>query len=271
MMSEPVDAGIKNSKSEVGSETNSFIETASEFRKIVTVAASALFAFVGACIAHEVVGHSGACLIGGGIVAQVSSSLFKCDPGTLISDLGGPGANLIAGLISLIGLRGRRRGTALHLVLAFSAAFNMFWLAGELIISAVLARDDFAYAARSFGAARYFVRAIFGAGGISLAIMTCRLLAHQGLSRNMLRLAYCVVGTAVCLSAGLHASPIGPALREAAFESFGGMAWLLCVRPRPPNSNVGAELGYYAAPWTISLLALIALGLLLAIGHGYAV
>ena len=264
------DAGLQEGKSEAESEPDSSIGTASTSRSILLIAASALAAFVGACTAHELVGHSGACLIDGGTVVEVSSSLFKCRPGTLVSDLGGPGANFIVGLVSLILLRDRQRGTLIHLVLAFSVAFNMFWLAGELLMSAVLARDDFAYAARTFGAAQFFARAIFGMAGISLAIMTCRLMAYQGLSRNMLRLAYCVVGTGVCLSAGLHATPIGPALREAALESFGGMAWLLCVSPRPPNSMRVAKLAFNPASWSISLLALIAFSLLLALGHGYA-
>ena len=240
-----------------------------EFRGIVVVAASAVLAFVGACVAHEVAGHAGACLIGGGTVGQVSSSLFACHPGTLLADLGGPGANFMMGLVSLLVLRGRQRGTTLHLVLALSVAFNMFWVAGELLMSAVVARDDFAYAARMFGAAQIPVRVIFGAAGIGLATTTCRLMGRQGLPRSALLLAYWVTGLAVCTSAVFYAGPIKPALREAALESFGAMAWIWCVRPGPPSSDAGAKPVHTAALWPISLLALIAFSLLLALGHGY--
>lgn len=240
-----------------------------EFRGIVAVAASAVLAFVGACVAHEVAGHAGACLIGGGTVAQVSSSLFACQPGTLLADLGGPGANFMMGLVSLLLLRGRQRGTTIHLVLALSVAFNMFWVAGELLMSAVVARDDFAYAARMFGAAQIPVRTIFGAAGIGLAIMTCRLMGCQGLPRSALRLAYGVAGAAVCASAVFYVGPIWPALREATLESFGAMAWLWCIHPSPPNSEASTKPIHTAVLWPISLLALIAFSLLLALGHGY--
>lgn len=240
-----------------------------EFRGIVFVAAGAVLAFVGACVAHEVAGHAGACLIGGGTVRQVSSSLFACHPGTLLADLGGPGANFMIGLVSLLLLQGQQRGTTLHLVLTLSAAFNMFWVVGELLMSAVMARDDFAYAARMFGAAQIPVRIIFGAAGIGLAIMTCRLVGRQGLPRSALLLAYWVIGVAVCVSAVFYVGPIKLALREAALESFGTMAWLWCIRPDPTSPDTGEKPGDSAALWPISMLALIAFSLLLALGHGY--
>jgi hypothetical protein len=246
------------------------IVTSRKFRGAVGVAASAVLAFVAACFAHEVAGHAAACLIGGGTVVQVSSSIFACRPGTLLADLGGPCANFVLGLASLILLRGRRRGTALHLVLALSVAFNMFWVSGELLMSALVARDDFAYAARIFCVAQIPVRGIFGALGIALVVRTCRLMGKQDLPRSALRLAYCVAGAAVCASAIFAAGPIGPALREAALESFGAMAWLWCVRPGPRDSDGGLEQVGTPALWPVSLLALIAFGLLLALGHGYA-
>lgn len=264
-----MNAGSEGRRSPVLSTTYPPIAAARNYRGIVAVAASAVLAFVGACVAHEVVGHTGACLIGGGIVERVSSSLFACRPGTLLADLGGPAANFMMGLVSLTLLRGRRRGVPIHLVLALSVAFNMFWVAGELLMSALVGRDDFAYAARLFGAAQVPVRTIFGAAGIALAIMTCRLMDQQGLPRSALRLAYCVAGAAVCASALFYAGPVGPALREAALESFGAMAWLWCVRPGPTNSDAGAKPAHAVALWPVSLLALIAFGLLLTLGHGY--
>jgi hypothetical protein len=235
----------------------------------VAAGASAALAFTGACIAHEVAGHAGACIGGGSTVAQVTSWLFICRPGILLADLGGPGANLLVGAASLLLLRGRRRGTVTHVLLALSAAFNLFWAAGCLIEGAVAARGDFAYAARLAGALQLPLRIAFGAMGVGLALMTCRLIGRQGLPRATLRCAYWVAGAAACASALLYTGPVGPALREAALESFGAMAWLWVVRPRPAGADTGAEPAVGASSWRLPVSASVAFGLLLALGHGY--
>jgi hypothetical protein len=232
-------------------------------------AGAATLAFTVACFAHEVAGHAGACLAGGGAVAHVTSALFACRPGLLLADLGGPFANLLLAAASLSLLRARRPGTATHLVLLLVAAFDVFWLAGCLIEGAALVRGDFAYAVRLSGAAQLPVRAGFGIVGVGVALAMCRLLGRQGVAPGTLRLAYWVAGTVACASALFATGPIGPALRETGLESFGAMAWLWVVRERPDGPDGGIREDAREASWPMLVPALIAAGMLLALGHGY--
>jgi len=231
------------------------------------VAACAALAITSACLAHEVLGHAGACLAGGGTVTRMTSSLFACNPGLLLADLGGPGASLLMAAACVLLLRGGRPGSLARLVFVLAAAFNALWLAGCLLESAVAARGDFAYAARLAGDAQAPLRAMFGLAGLGLGVATCRMLGRQQLTREALWLAYGVAGAAVCVSALFSVDSVGPALREAALESFGAMAWLCFVRPRAAATP--AHQG--PQPSTsrrIVLLALLALCMLLALGHG---
>jgi hypothetical protein len=233
----------------------------------VVVAACAALAFTSACMAHEVLGHAGACLAGGGTVTTMTSSLFACSPGLLLADLGGPCANLVVAAACLLSLRGRRPGSIARLLLVLAAAFNLWWLAGCLLKSAVATHGDFAYAARLAGGAQAPLRTLFGLAGFGLGVATCRMLGRQQLTREALWLAYGVAGAAACVSALSAIGPIGPALREAALESFGGMAWLGLVRPRAP----AALADHMREPSTsrrVVVLAVLALCMLVALGHG---
>lgn len=195
------------------------------------VAVLAALAFSATCFTHEVLGHGAACLAGGGSVTRLTSVYFACRDGGLLADLGGPGANLALAAVGATLLRGRGaiRGSGLALL----CAFNVFWVAGCLLASAVAMRSDFAYAARLLGPGEVPARVLFGACGIGLGMLACRLLARHHWTRRALWLAYGVAGIVACGAALCFAGPVLPALREAALEGFGAMAWLLFVRPAP--------------------------------------
>lgn len=233
----------------------------------VDVAACAALAFTSACLAHEVLGHGGACLVGGGTVTRMTSSLFACSPRLLLADLGGPGASLLMAAACALLLRGRRPGSPARVALVLAAAFNVLWLAGCLLEAAVAARGDFAYAARLAGAAQAPLRTLFGLVGVGLGVATCRMLGRQPLTRGALWLAYGVAGAAVCTSALFSVATVGPALREAALESLGAMAWLCFVRPRATATPVQPG-PHPSTSRRIVVLALLALCVLFALGHG---
>lgn len=233
----------------------------------VDVAACAALAFTGACVAHEVLGHGGACLVGGGAVMTLTSSLFACSPGLLLADLGGPAANLLMAAACVPLLRGRPPGSLARLVFVLATAFSVLWLAGCLLESAVAARGDFAYAVRLAGDAQVPLRTMFGLTGLGLGVATCRMLGRQQLTREALWLAYGVAGAAACMSALFIVEPVGPALREAALESFGAMAWLCFVRPRAAATPANQGL-QPSTSRRIVILAALALVMLFALGHG---
>lgn len=197
------------------------------------VALLAATAFGVACFTHEVLGHAGACLLESGVVTRLTSVYFHCRGGGVPVDLAGPGANVVAGMLAFGALRAWRWRPGVRASLAFIAAFNLFWVAGCLLGSAIAATGDFALAARltahGSSAAEILARALLCASGIAIGMLTCRGLSRQSLSPRTLRLAYGVAGITSCGVMLCFAGPIVPGLREAALESFGAMAWLLFV------------------------------------------
>lgn len=58
----------------------------------LTVAALGLLAMCLVTFAHEAVGHGGVCLLLGGHIRLLTSSVFRCDISSRWVDAGGPGA-----------------------------------------------------------------------------------------------------------------------------------------------------------------------------------
>jgi len=226
-----------------------------------------MLSFAGACVTHEVLGHAGACLIGGGTVTTLTSSAFVCQPRLLVADLGGPGANLLLGIACLLLLQRLRPGSIVHFLTLLGAAFDLFWLAGCLAEAAVVARGDVAYAQRLASEGHVMLRVLFGIAAVAIGVATCRLLGRQHVPRRFYWLAYVVAGATSCLSVLFATHPLGPALRESALESLGSMAWLLLVRPRPEGPPPDPP-PVAASPRRVVAPALLALGLLVALGHG---
>ena len=236
----------------------------------VVIGASAL-AFVAACVAHEVVGHGGACLLGGGTIDRLSSVYFHCSGADLPADLGGPVASAVLGLAALALLRRGQRGAAARAFLAFSFAINLLWVVGCLLWSSLAAQSDFAYAARLLGRWETAGRIVLGVAGIGLGVFTCRVLARQRLPRQALRTGYVTAGLVSCIAALLYAGPVLPALREAFLEGFGALAWLLFVPGVGASSHAPGAATQDATRDRLLLAsaALAVLGFAAVLGRGY--
>ena len=70
-----------------------------------------------------------------------------------------------------------------------------------------------------------------------------------------------------CASALCDARPLGRAIHEAALEDLAAMAWLGFVRPQPVDMRVEQPRGGRCT-WRVVALALLALGMLFALGRG---
>ncbi|WP_051378725.1 hypothetical protein [Derxia gummosa] len=206
-----------------------------------SVAVIAVLAFALACAAHELLGHGAACAASGGTIVELNSVRFRCAGGGLAADLGGPLANAWVGLGGLGLLRVRRWSPAATLALELGVAFNLLWIAGCLLWSAIAGRSDFAFAIRMAADGAPGARGLLALAGVMLGRFTLRRLT---LSRAMARLAWLAAGTACCVSVLLCAGPLLPLLREAALEGFGAMAWLLFV----PARGGPAAPGRHAVP-----------------------
>ena len=220
-----------------------------QFRTLV-FCALAVAAFIVSCVAHEVVGHGGACLASGGDIVVLSSSLFRCAPPHPVVDAAGPLASLAVAVAAAIGLAmpigaGLRRS-----FLAFVLAIAGFWFSGELIVSAISNTDDWSFVIRALAPSDWwlFFRFVMGSIGTILYALVLRRVGPELPTGRPLVAAYITVGIVACISAVFYRHDPLSALWQAALESFGASAGLLylAVRPvrykaqhsAPPNKSI---------------------------------
>jgi hypothetical protein len=195
----------------------------------------AVAAFVVACVAHEVLGHGGACLASGGKVMVLSSSLFRCAPPQTVVDAAGPIASLAVAAAAAIGLAmpvgaGLRRS-----FLAFVLAIAGFWFAGQLIVSAVSNTDDWSFVLRALAPRDSwpFWRFVMGSVGVTLYAMVLRRVGPELPTGSPLVAAYVAVGIVACISAAFYWPDPFSAMWQAALESFGASVGLLYLALGP--------------------------------------
>jgi hypothetical protein len=238
-----------------------------------TLAAIAALAFVVACVAHEVVGHGGMCVVLGGHVTLLSSVYFHCSNGGPSVDAAGPLMNLFVGAIFWSILRTERRLSAhWRLFFVFAMAFNLFWGAGYLIYSAVTGTGDCAFVLRDLALRPSWMWQCFmGAFGVLLYQRSVRLVAFHLPSGTPLLTPYLVAGAVSCLAALFFAGPTFPALREAAQESFGAAVGLLLLACRS-RDQAESQLSIVFVPrsngWLLTS-TLITITFVATLGRGF--
>ena len=141
---------------------------------MINVASIAALTFIVACASHEVLGHGATCLAEGGRITLLTSAYFDCENAGVVTDLAGPFVNLILGLCAYVLLEKRAWPSNLRLVLVLTLAFNLFWLAGCMLVSAIASKSDFAYALRLLAVNPPWI------GRVALGALGLRL--HVGLS-----------------------------------------------------------------------------------------
>lgn len=212
-------------------------------RDLPTLVAIAVVAFALANVAHEGLGHGGACLIGGSRPLVLSSVHFECDEG-LLSDAGrrllaagGTVVNVVVGGLAALAFRTVRRGPHLRWFLWLLASVNLFQAAGYLLFSGLGDVGDWAevIAGRQpswawhaglavGGAAAYVGIARTAARGLAPLLRDDARVAH---TRQLAVPSYWSGGVLYCVSSLLN--PLGPSLLliSAAAASLGGASGLL--------------------------------------------
>ena len=108
-----------------------------------TLVAIAIVAYGLANIAHEGVGHGGACLLAGSRPMVLSSVHFQCDEAVLTEGgrrllaAGGTLLNLVFGGLAFVGFRAWRRGAHVRWFLWLLATVNLFQAAGYFLFSGI--------------------------------------------------------------------------------------------------------------------------------------
>jgi len=195
----------------------------------LTVAAIGVAAATIAAVAHETLGHGGACLATGGQVTLLTSIYFHCAPGRDLVDAAGPVLGLACGAAALA-LRPRLRAATARLFLLVLGAFALFWFFGQLARDGLMRRDDWAFAVTGTAASLAF-GAVGIAGYIGTMRLVRRLAAAEGVSFRALLTPY--------LAGAISAAVAGAAWRG------GGLAGA-----REGLLTLGlAPLGYVWAVW----------------------
>jgi hypothetical protein len=115
---------------------------------IPTMLAAGVLAATLPAVIHESVGHGVGCLTEGGTIMCSRRSGSDARGAGSLTVAAGPTASLVAGLGCLLLLRRWRPNGGIQLAITLSAAFNLFWFAGQLIFHAVTNGDTWVVMAR---------------------------------------------------------------------------------------------------------------------------
>ena len=219
-------------------------------------------AFTSACVAHEALGHGGACLLTGGKVLLLTSVYFRCVPGLPVVDAAGPLMNLLMAAIAMLALRRLRTPGYGRSFTALVVAFNALWGAGYFLFSAVTYQGDWAFVLRDLHIAHSWDwRVLLGVLGAWLYGNALRATSPYLPRGAPLAWAYVAGGVVAMASVMFFSGPMLPALREAAQESLlasAGLLYLAFAR----TSSAPSALAPVAGPsmrwmWPLGLGLLI--------------
>jgi hypothetical protein len=209
---------------------------------LINVAGIAALTFIVACASHEVLGHGAACLAEGGRITLLTSVYFHCENAGVVTDLAGPFANLVFGFGAYVLLERRVWSANVRLLLVLTLAFNLFWLAGCMLVSAIASKSDFAYALRELAVdPDWLGRVVLGTLGFLVYWFGMRATSKHVVQGTPLAFSYAVAGIVSCGAALFFVGSVAPAVREAALESFGSAIGLLLLAgarsPRMSHSS----------------------------------
>ncbi|HKI79244.1 MAG TPA: hypothetical protein VKA26_11940 [Ignavibacteriaceae bacterium] len=209
-------------------------------------------AYILADIFHEVIGHCGGCLIAGQHIDLISSVYFISSPGSFITDISGPVANLIAGLLIFIFLnRWKINSSYYRFLLLLFMSYNLFWFSGTILQSSFSKTGDWTYFISQMDQGT-FGNPILIIGGIAAYYFSIKLISVQiskfssefpefPLKRSIY-FPYFASALAAII-AGLFFSPDRmTAAKEGLLEVVGSIPLLFMKFERSPG-NTGLKLG----------------------------
>ncbi len=95
-------------------------------------------AFMTADLIHECLGHGAMCLLLGNKIILLNSVYFRSSAGNFLTDISGPIANAVAGILIYILLQKRRDLPFLLKWLLFhTMVYNLCWFSGTLLDSII--------------------------------------------------------------------------------------------------------------------------------------
>lgn len=148
----------------------------------IAISSVGVASYILADVIHEVAGHGGTCVIIGNKVDLITSVYFRSAPGSFLTDIGGPIANLLSGLVIHTFLKKRKSLSLLTtLFLMNIMAYNLFWFSGTILQSGFSKAGDWTYAIKelNIGFLGKPVLVIAGVMAYLLSIKIIRLHANR--------------------------------------------------------------------------------------------
>jgi hypothetical protein len=125
----------------------------SKIKNIIIYSSIGISSYIFTDVFHEVIGHGGACLLFGHKITLLTSVYFMSKPFSIITDLGGPAANILFGFVSYLVLKYRKNISVLFALLLLNvASYNFFWFAGTVLNSGISKIDDWTFAVKRLNA-----------------------------------------------------------------------------------------------------------------------
>ena len=245
---------------------------------VATVIAIAAMAACTSDIAHEAMGHGGACLLSGAQITLLNNAFFTCSHFGHYVAVSGPLGNLTAGLIAFLARRvipARPPGVRLYLLLVMS--FSLFWEAGYLIQAMIKDSGDSVFAYRELiGPENATVRIVAVAIGIAAYFLFARMLTSgtavfasaPGRVALLLRPAWLTGVAAMALAASLFAPDRWGAVHDAALSIAASFPLLFPRRPAHMLAEFAPPIARHHA--VIALGALVFVVFALTMGQGVA-
>ena len=209
-----------------------------EIGSIITLLAIACTAFFVADLAHEGLGHGGACVALGGKMLSLSTTYEDCSIRSRWIDAAGPVMGLVISLLAWSWLRlAAPRSSNLRAFLCLLFAFTGFWNVGYLVESGILYRGDWRFVIEGLEPVMAW-RAGLVIGGVVFYIVAMRVLgavmtgnfgAGTGWRPQIFGLIALLVASALAIAGGaLDPRGSGIILTDAlpaALSSF-GLVWI---------------------------------------------
>ena len=232
--------------------------------RLLALVCIAFAADLAADLAHEALGHGGACLALGGRVLTVDTTFEDCSIKSYLIDGAGPMTGILVALLAWAGARvARTQSLRLFLVLLF--AFAAFWNVGYMIKSGLMHDGDwhFVIASPQPGAAWHIGLAILG---IALYIVAMRMLvrvwpAGEDMTASSFALTAYLAATALSAMGGaLDPKGHGAILTDALPSSLAAIGLVLVGVRRTSGVAVPVSAGWIGAGLLSAMLFVAVLG-----------
>ena len=156
-----------------------------KIKNIITFSLIGATAYMFTDIIHEVIGHSGTCLMLGDKITLLTSVYFRSVPGNFIIDLGGPLFNLLFGILIFYILKRRKDLSVLtRLLFLLTMSYNFYLFSGTILQSSFSKTGDWAYTMKQLNIGM-FGKALLILAGITAYYISIKQIKAQFIKINL--------------------------------------------------------------------------------------